>query len=1046
MSALITQLLSDKPKLIIIGTSGELEQELSSELKRRSTSITFLQTSQVVSNPAVLHTDDLNDSYKIVWIIQSSHVSKREIEQISQRLVDYQRKLLLVILADTPLVSSTPKLPNLISWQTASERQLETIEQLLASLENTCCVVGQDIIELTSQESENTWRVLASDPIAFIDPQISLYPLDAHSFILAAVEQIMLPLPHPSVLIRGSRLLTSELAGDVKRSLAQIQARTIGVEQVVGTTAQLIPFSIVELSISPDRSVGEALAQQLARIVPSLPQPQQAQYPQPINPTVPQRATLSPTPPPSIPDAPPIPDEQPTAPQDRDLEITQQHTPHVADAETVVTEPLIVRPSPTHLRVQPSEEQKHIPAREKNSVEATVSRSVISRKRKGPQEKLDVSNELQKIFAAERVGETTERVKTLAKTEKKVAKKSKRKRVFFSGGLVAIALGLVVFGLAGTYMFSVSALKRSLERTFEETLRAQSGTSEQSFQAATPSAGLTKIVALQQRAYGNLFESQFTADAAQLVEIAQLIPQANADLEATEKAAEGLYSFVMGNETGEVDILSNKLTTSAQSAYEQLSKVQSLLKTVTLGTSEETVPGDGRPTTAQQLSTQYEQSLQKVRKSLAILQQLQVVLPDLLGEPTKRTYAVVLQNNQELRPTGGFIQSVALLTFAKGSLISSEVLSSYEVDKQVLGTVQPPQEIKDYLGEKQWFFRDSNWDPHFPTSAQRIAWFIEKSRSVEVDGVFALNLESLESLLSTIGPIELPEYNEVITEKNLQERLEFHSEVLLAPDTTQRDYTTVLLERIIAKLTSLPREKVVPTLGVIEIALEQQEFLMSFSDPTQQELIASFGWSGGIVRPNCPTQLQQTNCQVDFLYPVEANVGVNKANYYLERSVSHDITLSPEGAAHTHTLRIENTAGSNSWPKGTYKAYVRFFMPPQAQLDEIMLNGQSVAVSQAKQYDEQGLKVVGVLIDVPIQKQSEVTLSYTVPFSISSPFSYAFFLQKQPGVADTPVALRLSPPPGMRVVKVAPAAELTETVLEFSEKLDSHLFVGAQIQ
>ena len=85
------------------------------------------------------------------------------------------------------------------------------------------------------------------------------------------------------------------------------------------------------------------------------------------------------------------------------------------------------------------------------------------------------------------------------------------------------------------------------------------------------------------------------------------------------------------------------------------------------------------------------------------------ILPEFLGTDGKRReYLVLLQNEAELRPGGGFIGSLGFLSFEGGYLLNFEVKDVYEADGQLKGHVEPPEEIKTYLGEAGWYLRDAN--------------------------------------------------------------------------------------------------------------------------------------------------------------------------------------------------------------------------------------------------------------------------------------------------------------------------------------------------
>ena len=54
----------------------------------------------------------------------------------------------------------------------------------------------------------------------------------------------------------------------------------------------------------------------------------------------------------------------------------------------------------------------------------------------------------------------------------------------------------------------------------------------------------------------------------------------------------------------------------------------------------------------------------------------------------------------------------------------------------------------------QWYFWDANWWADWPTSANKLMWFYEKSNGPTVDGVVSFTPTVMEELLKIIGPIE----------------------------------------------------------------------------------------------------------------------------------------------------------------------------------------------------------------------------------------------------------------------------------------------------
>src|SRR5690606_13599720 len=104
---------------------------------------------------------------------------------------------------------------------------------------------------------------------------------------------------------------------------------------------------------------------------------------------------------------------------------------------------------------------------------------------------------------------------------------------------------------------------------------------------------------------------------------------------------------------------------------------------------------------------------------------------------------------------------------------------------------------------------------------------------------------------------------------------------------------------------------------------EEAELFMSVNNPEAEEVLQTLGWTGELLTPDCPTPFNGQNCVVDTVMQVEANVGVNKANQYITREISHDVELLNDVARHTRTITFTNEAQSEAWPAGEYKTYLR---------------------------------------------------------------------------------------------------------------------------
>jgi hypothetical protein len=629
---------------------------------------------------------------------------------------------------------------------------------------------------------------------------------------------------------------------------------------------------------------------------------------------------------------------------------------------------------------------------------------------------------------------TQQKQKHLQKLTKKTRvgfRKLKGQRFLFGGGILVSLTALSALVAVGIFFTSLSQAQGSLLSYLES--RTMPVTAQQKKLAVMGETvdNLEGKLAL----INKWFSTPFFSQSFQLIEVSRLIVSLHDQVAGFEKATSDFFHQVMTQEgEGSVELVNR----DSIEVFKTLSLLSAELKNYSL---------DKLSPEQSQLIVDYQKIIEGQEKRINQFQQLSPLLPDLLAQDDTKTYALVLQNNQELRPTGGFIQAVALLTFKDSSLINFQVEDVYTLDQQLKATISPPDEIKQFLGEERWFLRDSNWHPSFPDTAKQIKWFLEKSIAVKVDGVIGINLKVLEEIVAVLDRVEIDEYNEVLTKRNLDERMEFHSEVQLVETVNKRDYAELVLFKVLGKIQYLPAEQVTPLLSSLVNMADSKELLVSVFDNDLETTFESLGWNGSIVKPACPTVFDDNECLVDSLMQVEANVGVNKANYYLERQIDHSIAITSKQVSHKRVIAFKNKAQTNAWPKGSYKSYIRFYLPDQAEFEDIKINGQSVALDKLTIKEELGRNVVGVLIEVVVKSELKLQLEYSLTHEYQTPFTYSFFDQKQPGARDVSPRIFVTHEPDLSPVLIAPQAEVQGEVIVFNPSKDSgHMFVGASFE
>jgi hypothetical protein len=153
-------------------------------------------------------------------------------------------------------------------------------------------------------------------------------------------------------------------------------------------------------------------------------------------------------------------------------------------------------------------------------------------------------------------------------------------------------------------------------------------------------------------------------------------------------------------------------------------------------------------------------------------------LKEILGLSRDKRYLLVFQNNAELRASGGFLGSYALVDLRDGKIRNLEVPGGGSYDTEAgLKSIRVAAPEPLWLVNPLWHFWDANWWPDWPTTAKNLMWFYEKSDGPSVDGVIGLTPTVVEGLLEISGPIDLTaEYDIVIDADNFWETVQMVTE------------------------------------------------------------------------------------------------------------------------------------------------------------------------------------------------------------------------------------------------------------------------------
>ncbi len=374
------------------------------------------------------------------------------------------------------------------------------------------------------------------------------------------------------------------------------------------------------------------------------------------------------------------------------------------------------------------------------------------------------------------------------------------------------------------------------------------------------------------------------------------------------------------------------------------------------------------------------------------------ILPILGGYPKPTNYLFILQNNDELRPTGGFIGTYGLAQTANGELVRLETNDIYHLDMPVKDRfkVEPPLELKKYLNSVNWYMRDANWSPDWQTSAQKIAWFYTQENKLmpapdsldNFDLIVGLTPKAITDLLELTGPIAVR--GQVYTQANF---------VNLLQDTVEKDFTNFGLsswnrKAVIGDITKAMQAKILANLDkdwsklleIISANLDAKNILIYTTNPTIYQSAKNNGWLGEI-----------KNTSDDYLLVVDANMGALKSDSVVNKSIDYSLQETADGLVARVRVNYANR-GTFTWKTTRYRSFTRVYVPKGSKL--IKAAGYSGNQEDVVVGEELGKTYFGALVEIEPGKIGGLSFEYKLPYNLYASYKngdYGLTVQKQPG-------------------------------------------------
>ncbi|OGH20504.1 MAG: hypothetical protein A3D74_02760 [Candidatus Levybacteria bacterium RIFCSPHIGHO2_02_FULL_37_13] len=385
-------------------------------------------------------------------------------------------------------------------------------------------------------------------------------------------------------------------------------------------------------------------------------------------------------------------------------------------------------------------------------------------------------------------------------------------------------------------------------------------------------------------------------------------------------------------------------------------------------------------------------------------------LPSLLGDPKEKKYLVLFQNDNELRPTGGFITAYAVFRIDKGIVHVDRSDDIYMLDNAISQKPKAPAPILKYLPlVNVLHLRDTNLSPDFIESMKTFNTLYNKAPGkIDVDGIIAIDTHMLVSTIKILdneiyaGGIKFTTDNDprcdcpqviyrleelVSTPKSLDLRITS----LASVQAQRKDILGSLLYAIMEKaLKSSPKLYWGPLFQDLFAKVSEKHVLAYLYNKDAQDGIEALN-AAGRIKPY----------EGDYLHINEANFGGAKSNLFVSESVTVDYDVSSDGTI-TKKLTVNynnphapsdcNLERGNLCINAVLRNWIRIYVP----LGSKILDSKGSEVKM-ESYEELGKTVFEGFLTVRPKGSATFNISYRLPFKLDKASPLPLLIQKQPG-------------------------------------------------
>ena len=401
------------------------------------------------------------------------------------------------------------------------------------------------------------------------------------------------------------------------------------------------------------------------------------------------------------------------------------------------------------------------------------------------------------------------------------------------------------------------------------------------------------------------------------------------------------------------------------------------------------------------------------QNSASLADQAVADAPSLFGARGTRHYMLMLTDPAESRGLGGLVVSWGIITASQGHLTIGPIQDISKLNDLVnqrpgVKLTGPADFLARYGQFPAYYLQNVTYSPDLPTVASVVAQLWNHTGQPPLDGLLTVDPAAMASLLNFSGPVQVAGIGQM-TASNAEEILErgqYAAYPSASLQTARRTALTDALKQALSNVAagSLPGPRSLADTLAPEV--HGGHLLFWSLHPTDDALLQRIGLAGQF----------PTASGGDLLGVVTNNAATNKADAYLERTVTDQVDYDPSTGRVSETVQVvlHNTApssglstevigsyGGSGLPPGGNRVWLTVYSP--MQLKSATLSGGSPASVQT--VPELGVETYSTFVNVLSGGSESLTFRFQ---GYVGRHGYGLHLYEQPSSLPTGMSVIVS--------------------------------------